>query len=81
MHGNSRALDLGTEMDEETKKAVLTELRVPLWPTAAKALGCGRSTAYKEFAEGRIPGAYRVGNKIMVPTAALRRLLQIEEAA
>ncbi len=68
-------------MDDETKRALTTELRVPLWPTACKALGCGRNTGYREFAEGRIPGAYRVGNKIMVPTAALRRLLQIEEAA
>jgi hypothetical protein len=65
-------------MDDETKKAVMTELRVPLWPTAARALGCGRNTAYKIHAKGEIPGAYRVGNKIMVPTASLRRLLGLD---
>ncbi len=65
-------------MDDDTRTALTCELRVPLWPTAAKALGVGRNTAYKIFARGEIPGAYRVGNKIMVPTSALRRLLQVE---
>ncbi len=65
-------------MDDDTKRAQLTELRVSLWPTGARALGVGRNTAYKVFAKGEIPGAYRVGNKIMVPTATLRRLLGIE---
>lgn len=68
-------------MDGDTRLLLTRELSVPLWPTAARALGIGRNTAYKIFARGEIPGAYRVGNKIMVPTSALRRLLQVEEAA
>jgi hypothetical protein len=68
-------------MDDQLRKELETKHTVPLWPTAGMALGSGRNTTYKAFAKGQIPGAYRVGNKIMVATAPLRRLLGIEEAA
>ena len=43
-------------------------------PVAAKLLGIGRATAYKAAAEGSLP-SIRVGRRIVIPTAALRRLL------
>ena len=43
-------------------------------PVAAKLLGIGRATAYKAAAEGSLP-SIRVGRRIVVPTAALRRML------
>jgi excisionase family DNA binding protein len=43
----------------------------------AKALSLGRSTAYEGVRSGQIP-SIRVGRRIRVPTAAVRRLLQLE---
>ena len=51
-----------------------TELSVPLWPVAGQALGLGRDSAYKAAAKGQIPGAYRIGDKIMVAKAPLRHV-------
>lgn len=53
---------------------------VRLWPEAGKALGVGRSSAYEAAAAGTIP-TIRVGKRLVVPTAALRRLLQLDEPA
>lgn len=47
---------------------------VPLWPTAGQALGIGRSTAYNGARNGDIP-TIRVGDRYLVPTAALRKML------
>lgn len=47
---------------------------VPLWPTAGQALGIGRSTAYNGARSGEIP-TIRVGDRYLVPTAALRKML------
>ncbi|HXN60922.1 MAG TPA: helix-turn-helix domain-containing protein [Acidimicrobiales bacterium] len=44
---------------------------------AARFLGIGRSTAYDGIRSGGIP-SIRVGGRIVVPTAALRRLLQLD---
>ena len=43
-------------------------------PTAARLLGIGRATAYKAATEGLIP-SIRLGRRLVVPTAPLRRLL------
>lgn len=51
-------------------------LVVPLWPTAARAFGVGRSTAYSLAARGEFPvPVLRVGNQFRVSTAALRECL------
>ena len=43
-------------------------------PTAARLLGIGRATAYKAVANGLLP-SIRLGRRVVVPTAALKRLL------
>jgi hypothetical protein len=65
-------------MCNELKQVLKTELTVPLWPTAGQALGLGRNAAYKAAAKGEIPGVYRIGDKIRVATAPLRRALGLE---
>ena len=47
-------------------------------PNAARALGIGRNQGYESVQRGEIPGE-RYGKRIVVPTAWLRRVLQIEE--
>jgi hypothetical protein len=51
---------------------------VPLWPDAARALGIGRSTAFAGAARGDIP-CLRIMSRLVVPTAALRRMLQLDD--
>jgi len=41
----------------------------------AKALGIGRNEAYEAVKRGEIP-AIRIGRRIIVPDAALRRMLE-----
>ena len=67
----------------EIKEALMTELTVPLWPTAGKALGLSRPSTYKAVERGEIPGAFRIGEKHLVATAPLRRRLGLnsQEAA
>ncbi len=65
-------------MDTQIKEA-LAGLTVPV-PVAGKALGLGKNAAYRAAKRGEIP-TVKIGGAIRVPTAALRRLLQIEEAA
>jgi excisionase family DNA binding protein len=46
--------------------------------TAASVLGIGRTTAYELVRTGRWPTpVLRLGNRIRVPTAALRELLSL----
>lgn len=52
---------------------------VPLWPITGQALGLSRNGAYDAAARGEIP-TIRLGRKLVVPTAALRRMLQLDEA-
>jgi excisionase family DNA binding protein len=48
-------------------------------PTAARALGLGRSTAYELARQGEFPcRVLRVGSSYRVPTADLMRVLGIE---
>ncbi|SNQ47053.1 conserved hypothetical protein [Frankia canadensis] len=52
---------------------------VPLWPTAATALGIGRTAALGLAREDRFPvTVIRAGKRWRVPTAALRRILEID---
>lgn len=43
-------------------------------PEAAHRLGIGRNTAYQAVKDGEIP-SIRIGGRIVVPTAALDRML------
>ncbi len=45
---------------------------------AAALLGVSRATAYAAVKSGEIP-SIRVGRRVLVPTAALRRLLMLDE--
>jgi hypothetical protein len=46
---------------------------------AARALGCGRSLAYELARQGQFPcRVLRVGNRYLVPTAELLRLLGVD---
>jgi len=51
---------------------------VDLWPTAGRALGIGRNTAYESARRGEIP-TIRLGHRILVPIAALRRMLALDD--
>jgi len=46
-------------------------------PRAGQILGIGRATAYTGVKTGELP-AIRIGGRIVVPTAALLRLLEVE---
>jgi hypothetical protein len=50
---------------------------VSVWPAAGEALGLSRSAAYEAATRGDIP-VIRLGRRVVVPTAALRRLLQLD---
>ena len=45
-----------------------------LWPETAKALGLGKNAVYQAARNGQIP-TLRIGRRILVPRAALERLL------
>ena len=47
-------------------------------PEAAKALRCGKNTLYDLIKEGKLNGVY-VGNKIVVPKAALVEFILYEK--
>ena len=48
-----------------------------VWPEAAAILGLCKASAYAAAERGEIP-TIRVGRRLLVPTAALRRMLQID---
>jgi hypothetical protein len=64
--------------DKEIKRAILTKLTVPLWPTAGKALGLGRTATFAGAKTGEIP-TIQVGRRRPVPTTFLRRALGLDE--
>lgn len=45
---------------------------------AAEALGISRASAYRAAATGDIP-TLRIGRRLVVPTAALRRLVGLDQ--
>jgi hypothetical protein len=47
---------------------------------AGAALGLGRSSSYEAARRGDLP-TLRIGRRLVVPTAALRRLLQLDVSA
>ncbi|MCC7176069.1 MAG: helix-turn-helix domain-containing protein [Bryobacterales bacterium] len=51
-----------------------TRATINLWPDAARLLGVGRNTIYKAAATGEVP-VVRIGKRLLVPKAALLRLL------
>lgn len=48
--------------------------------TTARVLNVGRSSAYAAAAAGEIP-TIRVGRRLLVPSAALRRMLQMDDTS
>ena len=48
-----------------------------LWPDAGRALGLSRSATYQAAQRGDLP-TIRIGGRLLVPTAALRRLLSMD---
>ena len=44
-------------------------------PEVARLLGCARATIYQAIREGQVP-SIRVGRRILVPRAALQRMLE-----
>jgi hypothetical protein len=50
---------------------------VTLWPETGQALRLSRSATYDGAARGEIP-TIRIGRRLLVPTAALRRMLQLD---
>jgi hypothetical protein len=63
-------------MDGDVKKALTDNLTVSV-DVAAKAFGIGRAAAYAACNSGDIPSV-RIGGRITIPTAPLRRMLGIE---
>lgn len=54
---------------------------VPLWPfTGREVLGISKNSTYAAAAAGQIP-TLRLGKRLVVPTAALRRMLQLDDSA
>jgi hypothetical protein len=62
---------------EELRNAILTELTVPVWPHAGKALGLSRNSSYGAARRNEIP-TVKIGNRLSVPTARLRKMLGLE---
>jgi len=54
---------------------------VPLWPTAAGAIGIkSRATAYRAAHAGQLPfRTLQAGVRLVVPTIELRRVLGLDE--
>jgi excisionase family DNA binding protein len=52
-----------------------TRLTMKLWPEAANALGVSRTTIYKLAKDGSLP-TIRLGSRVLVPIAALNKLLE-----
>ena len=71
-------LTKGKNMDSELRKALCDNLTVSV-ETAARAFGMSRNPAYEACRSGQIP-SLRIGRKIVVPTAPLRKMLGIEAA-
>jgi hypothetical protein len=66
-------------MDEDVRKALTEKLTVSV-ETAGKAFSLSRNAAYDACKSGQIP-SLRIGGKITVPTAPLRKMLGIDDKA
>ena len=63
-------------MDADIRKTLNDNLTVNV-DVAGKAIGVSRNTAYAATKSGDLPSV-RIGGRIRVPTAALRKMLGIE---
>jgi len=70
-----------SDIDDIERAVLLDPVQTPTVtvPVAAKLLGVSRPTAYEAVAAGTIP-AVRIGRRLVVPVAALRRLLALDES-
>jgi hypothetical protein len=62
---------------DEIKEALDRKLTVEIWPTAGKAIGVSRNSAYEGARRGDIP-VIQVGKTKRVTTAWLRQKLGLE---
>lgn len=51
---------------------------LPVWPETGRILGLSKASVYAAVACGEVP-SIRVGRRLLVPTAALRRMLQLDD--
>jgi excisionase family DNA binding protein len=49
-----------------------------VWPETGQLLGLAKASTYEAVHRGEIP-TIRIGRRLLVPTAALRRLLAMDE--
>ncbi|MDQ3476864.1 MAG: helix-turn-helix domain-containing protein [Actinomycetota bacterium] len=49
-----------------------------LWPETGRYLGLSKCSTYDAAHRGEIP-TIRIGRRLLVPTAALRRLLELDD--
>lgn len=61
-------------------KSTLDESLTLSVPEAARLLGIGRNTAYEAVKTGQLPSV-KIGNRVLVPRAALERMLSAPQAA
>ncbi len=52
---------------------------LPVWPDTGRILGLSKASTYEAVRRGDIP-VIRIGRRLLVPTAALRRMLQLDDA-
>lgn len=50
---------------------------LPVWPDTGLILGLSKASAYEAAHRGEIP-TIRIGRRLLVPTAALRRMLKLD---
>ncbi len=50
---------------------------LPVWPDTGRILGLSKVSTYEAVHRGDIP-VIRIGRRMLVPTAALRRMLQLD---
>ena len=62
-----------TSMTEEPMESAVMKV-----DEAARILGIGRQTAYNLAAQGKLPGARRLGRRIVVSRKALEAFLAVE---
>jgi hypothetical protein len=65
-------------MNDQIRKMLCEELTVSV-EVAGKAFNLSRNPAYDACKSGQIP-SFRIGKKIVVPTAPLRKMLGLEAA-
>lgn len=69
---------------EQRQAEAMERLRRNPWITVddwAVIHGVNRNTAFKEVAAGKVPGSYRVGHQIRIPSALERQRLGLTENA